>query len=191
MEHGEALIQLALIWGSMMTTMMLPASLPVLWAIRRVSSEWGLLWMFALGLMGIWLGFSIVLAAIQWVGHRWFTEASPAWTTSLWLGLAGGYQFSSWKHACLVGCRSPLGRVLTLWQKGWLGGLRMGFRYGMICVGCCWALMVLMLGVGMMSFYGMFTITALIVLEKLLPFPPRMLSNALGVVLLGAAVLQW
>jgi hypothetical protein len=43
----------------------------------------------------------------------------------------------------------------------------------------------------MMSFYGMFTITALIVLEKLLPFPPRMLSNALGVVLLGAAVLQW
>ncbi|GAB6067660.1 hypothetical protein JCM13664_09780 [Methylothermus subterraneus] len=168
--------------------MMLPVGLPMLRAIRRVSSDAWLPWTFALGLMEVWLVFSLALAAIQWAGSRLLTGDFLAWTTPLWLGLAGWYQFSSWKLACLKVCRSPLSFLLTEWQGRLWSGMRMGLRYGMICVGCCWALMGLMLGVGMTNLYGMLAITALMTLEKLLPLPPHRVSIALGVGLVGAAL---
>jgi predicted metal-binding membrane protein len=191
MESGQSFIQSAILWSAMMTAMMLPPSLPMLQAVRRVSLDLWLPWAFALGLVGVWLGFSLVLAAMQWGGHRLVAGDFPAWITPLLFLLAGGYQFSPWKLACLKGCRSPLGFLLTSWRDGLWGSVRMGFRYGMICVGCCWALMVLLFGVGIMNVYGMLAITALVALEKFLPLPPQVVSSATGIGLLGAAALQF
>ena len=92
--------------------------------------------------------------------------------------LAGGvivargaiYQLTPLKDVCLSKCRNPLMFVLTSWQPGRLGALRMGIEHGAWCVGCCWALMAALFALGVMSVGWMVFIAALIAIEKLLPW---------------------
>ena len=85
------------------------------------------------------------------------------------LFLAGIYQVSSLKHACLTHCRSPLSYFARNWQHGTSGSLRMGLFHGFVCVGCCWALMGVMFAVGSMSLIWMGFLTFLMFAEKILP----------------------
>ena len=86
------------------------------------------------------------------------------------LFLAGVYQVSSLKHACLTHCRSPLSYFARNWRHGRRGSLRMGLSHGFICVGCCWALMAVMFAVGAMSLIWMGLLTLLMFAEKIFPF---------------------
>ena len=80
---------------------------------------------------------------------------------------AGTYQFSSWKGTCLRACRSPLGFVMTHdFNAGPIGAFRAGVSQGALCIGCCWALMAVLVVVGLMNLAGMAALSVLFLAEK-------------------------
>ncbi len=83
--------------------------------------------------------------------------------------LAGIYQLTPFKYACLSHCRSPFAFVLNHWRDGWIGALRMGASHGLYCLGCCWVLMALLFAVGVMNLVWVAAIAAFVFAEKLLP----------------------
>ena len=99
-------------------------------------------------------------------------EVTSSRVGAVFLLLAGMYQLTPIKDACLRTCQSPLGFLLSHWRDGAVGALRMGIRHGAYCFGCCWALMLLMFVYGVMSAAAMAGLTAFIVAERLLPAGP-------------------
>lgn len=187
MNEQVAFPALAVAWMVMMAVMMLPSALPMTVVLQRVfrrhhSGDPWLCWWFAAAYGGIWLVFSLILAGIHWLLRPLPWPYGIGMTVFLF-ALAGLYQFCSWKQSCLRACRSPVAMLLTGWRNGRLGAVWMGVHHGLVCVGCCWALMLLMFGIGMMSFAGMLVITAMISLERVLPFPPRTISAVHGILL--------
>jgi len=100
--------------------------------------------------------------------------------------VAGLYQLSDLKHRCLTACRTPRGFVFRHWRGGHPGhdAFRIGLAYGVSCVGCCWALMLMMFGLGTMSPWWMLALTAVMAAEKNLAIGPR-LVQPLGVALIA------
>ena len=142
------------------------------------------------GYLSVWLLYALFGALAQW---QLSEQLSPGAIDSLWLhaGLllvAGLYQFSSLKNACLNRCRAPLTFYLAYWRDGAGGAFTMGLRLGLICVGCCWALMLLALIGGAMTLVWMGAATVLMTVEKL-PQPGRYLTQPLGLILIFAAAL--
>jgi predicted metal-binding membrane protein len=80
---------------------------------------------------------------------------------------AGAYQFSALKHACLTRCRQPFPFFFANWTAQPIGVFRLGLRQGVYCVGCCWAMMLLMLAVGIMNVAWMATLGIVMAIEKL------------------------
>ena len=105
------------------------------------------------------------------------------------LTIAGLYQFSSLKYACLEKCRSPLSFLTSRWQGGneSVQALRIGVEHGLFCVGCCWSLMLLMFVVGTGSLAWMLLLGVVMALEKNFSWGRR-LSAPLGVLLFVGAV---
>ena len=101
--------------------------------------------------------------------------------------VAGVYQWLPLKGACLSHCRSPLGFFSTEWREGTFGALRMGFRHGSYCVGCCWALMALLFVAGVMNLLWVAAIAAVLV-EKVVP-RGDLVGRLAGVALVAAGVL--
>src|SRR5207302_393890 len=83
--------------------------------------------------------------------------------------IAGVYQFTPLKSTCLRACRTPADFLLTHWHRGLSGQLRLGIEHGLYCLGCCWALMALFVGVGAMSLGWAVAIALVILIEKLRP----------------------
>jgi hypothetical protein len=79
------------------------------------------------------------------------------------------YEVTPWKRACLVRCRGPLSFLMSSWRDGRTGALRMGFEHAAWCLGCCWALMVVLVALGAMSMAWMGVVAGLVALEKLIP----------------------
>jgi predicted metal-binding membrane protein len=104
------------------------------------------------------------------------------------LVLAGLYQLTPLKQACLAKCRSPLAFVLGSWRDGYSGALRMGVEHGVYCLGCCWLLFALLLPLGMMNIVAMALLTALVFAEKALPLGVAV-SRAAALALIGYGVL--
>lgn len=98
---------------------------------------------------------------------------------------AGLYQFSTLKDACLSRCRMPLTFFMERWRPGATGALTMGLRLGLICVACCWALMLVGFIGGIMSLLWMGAATVLMTVEKL-PALGRFVTRPLGVIFLLA-----
>lgn len=179
-----------IMWAIMMAAMMLPSTIPTLNAFSRYcrrdtdTSEWRTLW-FASGYLAAWLLFSIVLTLLQWLFHGWawlspmMDNRQPMLAAVIVL-LAGIYQFTAFKNACLHHCRSPFGYLLARWQAGDMGALRIGFHHGSSCLGCCWAQMLLMFAVGVMNIGGMVFITLLVIAEKWAPVEGNKLKHGLG-----------
>ena len=87
--------------------------------------------------------------------------------------MAGVFQWTPLKTACLARCRSPLALMLTEWREGTFGAFRMGLRHGLFCVGCCWALMGLMWVAGMLNLLWLAALTLYMLAEKVLPGAER------------------
>ena len=100
---------------------------------------------------------------------------------------AGLYQLSPLKDKCLSHCRTPLGFILHDWREGYRGTLLMGVHHGWYCLGCCWALMVVMFPVGVMNLVWMGGLATLIAVEKLVPHG-RGVARLSGLALMAAGV---
>jgi len=167
-------------WAVMMVGMMTGTAAPVLLlfaAARAGRGDRGVrlaVVMFGLGYVTVWVGFSACAALAQWALHE-TAMLSPAMATSspylagAILIVAGAYQLTPWKGACLTHCRSPLGFLMTNWHDGRLGALQMGARHGAYCLGCCWGLMCVLFVVGVMNLVWVAALTGFVLLEKIGP----------------------
>ncbi len=184
-------------WTVMMIGMMAPTAAPMVAIFNTVSrrrrSE-GQAYVptavFVAGYLGAWTGFSVLAALLQWPLHRWslltpdMDVASTRFAGLMLIG-AGLYQWTPWKQACLHKCRTPLQFVLTEWEEGKAGALRMGLRHGLFCVGCCWALMLVMFAVGVMNLLWALLITLFVLVEKALPGGGTVVRSVSGLLLLA------
>lgn len=175
----------AFMWVLMMLAMMLPSMAPVMaiYAGLAAKEDRGarlslrILSFFA-GYFALWTVVSVVLALAQ-LGLRdsaWFTMGGTLATpvaAGLLMLVAGAYQLTGIKDACLRHCRSPLAFLLAHWREGLSGAFPMGLRHGAYCVGCCVAFMGLMFVFGAMNPVWMAVIAAYFVAEKLSPAAER------------------
>lgn len=177
-------------WALMGAAMMAPTALPAFATYEDLGHAAPTrFWALAGGYLAVWAGFAAFAALAQtglWqVGLLDPLGASTsAALTGVLLALAGLYQFSPLKEACLSRCRAPLSFFMAHWNDGpW----RMGLRLGAVCLGCCWALMALAFVGGTMNLGFMALGMMLMALEKL-PMG-RVLTRPLGALLLAAAAL--
>jgi predicted metal-binding membrane protein len=198
---GEVVVPLALSgagWLLMIAAMMLPSTLPLFDVFDRIAAarpdRGRLLWMLGLGYGAVWALFGLVAHGLHALLLA-AVAASPllAWHAGLFgaatLALAGAFQFTALKRRCLEECRTPTSFVMRHWHAG--GGpaaaFRLGARHGVFCVGCCWALMLLMFLVGAGSLGWMLVLGAVMAIEKNFAWG-RHLGTPLGVVLIAGGV---
>lgn len=184
-------------WATMVMAMMLPTTVPLLRLFggaaagqqRARAATAGLVSGYAI----VWMAFGALAFAAD-LGLHAAIESSQAlrsvdWTISgASLLVAGAFQFSSLKDACLRQCRHPAAFLLRYYERGIGGGLRLGVRHGVFCVGCCWALMLVMFAVGVANLILMGLLTAIMVHEKTRPHG-RDSVPVTGVALLAVATI--
>jgi predicted metal-binding membrane protein len=190
-----ALPAFLLAWQVMVAAMMLPSSLPLvrLFAValagqpRPRAALAGFLGGYAL----VWSAFGALALSFD-LGVHAAVDASPWLHEREWLlggfvlALAGAFQFTKLKDACLDKCRHPGAFILRFYERGVGGGFRLGARHGLFCVGCCWALMLVMFAAGVANLLWMALLTALMVHEKTRPAGRRAVPVT-GVALLAVA----
>ena len=165
------LVLLWAMWAVMMTAMMLPSAAPmILLAGVQVRHPW----LMVLGYLVVWALFSVGATSLQW----WLVqllvvtpmmEVSSRSAAAALLVVAGLYQWTALKRVCLVNCQSPVAFVMRRWRSGASGAFRMGVEHGTYCVGCCWALMLLLFAGGVMNLTVIAALTAFVAFEKLAP----------------------
>ncbi len=198
-------LTMLLMWWVMMIAMMVPSAAPMILLYARV------FWhgptrdkvpgavvptaTFAAGYLVCWLGFSALATALQFALERTgLIDGMMMWSTDRWLtaGLlvgAGLYQLSPLKTACLAQCRSPAEFLARHRRPGRLGAFRMGAEHGAYCLGCCWALMLLLFAAGIMNLVWIAGLSILVLLEKLTPIGAKLAKPLAALLLLGGAAL--
>jgi predicted metal-binding membrane protein len=179
MTHWDAsdLSLVFAMWAVMMAAMMLPSAWPAVRAAARGARAFnaqaarGL--SFAAGYVAAWVAFSVVATLLHWglLEAALITpmmESGSHVLSGVLLVVAGLYQFTSSKSACLRGCRSPLS-LLFVPPSSAAVAVSSGFLHGLYCVGCCWALMLLLFVGGVMNLYWIAGLTGYALLEKLAP----------------------
>jgi predicted metal-binding membrane protein len=160
-------------WLVMMVAMMFPSVAPMTLAFASVTRSRGNGTLptaaFVLGYLVVWTAAGLVpLGVLLVLNQLWMTP--PSWlprAAGAVVILAGFYQFTPLKDTCLRACRSPLGFILTHDFGGGIpAALRAGASHGLYCLGCCWALMAVLVAVGTMQLWWMIGLAVLIFLEK-------------------------
>jgi len=184
-------------WTVMMAAMMLPSAAPMVLCfagLNRKRSEGARTLLFVTAYLALWTAFSGAASATQWALQSigWLSpmivSTSSVLSAALLL-IAGVFQFSHLKQACLRACRSPLGFLMSDWRDGLWGAWRMGIRHGLYCLGCCWALMALLFVGGVMNLLWIAAITGLVAMEKLAP-KGEVAAQVLGGLMIGAGVVR-
>lgn len=191
------LLAFTAVWTVMVAAMMMPSTIPIARAFARVSSRQdrsrATMTAFFGAYLVVWLGFAAAAlvfdAGLHALVALWpWLAARPELILAGALGLAGAYQFSPLKDACLHACRSPYATVVIGYRRGMRGAWRLGFRHGLSCLGCCWALMLVMFATGVGSLLWMLLLGVLMTAEKTLPGGRRWIVP-IGGGFLAAAVL--
>jgi len=196
---GFDFFMLFLTWFTMMIAMMTPTIGPMVMMFTTVNKSkkqkqqpYAHTSIFLLGYLFAWGLFSVVVSLIQWPLHEAgllnpMMDSRSYLLSGGILILAGLYQFTPLKDVCLKQCRTPLGFIMTAWKEGHIGALRMGFHHGIFCVGCCWALMLILFAVGVMNMLWVILITIFVLLEKALPLSPKTMraTTGLGLMIWG------
>jgi len=198
---GDLLLTFAM-WAVMMIGMMAVPALPVLLLFAGVHAKRAdrgvvpAVPSFGLGYLMVWLAFSACATAAQWALHDAALLSSTMATSStsvsgVILITAGAYQLTPLKAGCLARCQSPLGFLMSNWRDGSRGAFLMGFRHGIVCLGCCWALMAVLFVVGVMNLAWVGVLTLFILAEKIGLIGARV-SRAGGAILiaLGAVLVS-
>jgi predicted metal-binding membrane protein len=181
-------------WQLMTAAMMLPTSLPMIRAFavpaRAQARPVAVMGAFLAGYFAVWTAFAALALAGDAVVH-WLVDRSTWLADRPWLisgGViagAGAFQFSPIKERCLAECRSPVQFLWRHYRPGVANAWRLGLRHGMFCLGCCWALMLLMFAVGVGSLAWMAALTGIMVVEKTSRFGRRLVP------VVGVALLIW
>jgi predicted metal-binding membrane protein len=187
------------VWVVMMAAMMLPSAVPATALYARLARDRTALapFLFAAGYLAVWASAGVVAFGVAATGTHlpdgaldW--DRGGRWLAGVALLCAAAYQLTPLKEACLARCRAPLGLLLGSWRPGCLGGFRLGMASGAWCAGCCWALMVSLFALGVMSIAWTALVAGVIALEKTLPWRrvatggTTALLVVLGVLLLAA-----
>ena len=195
LPYALAFVLFLVAWQAMIAAMMVPSSLPLLRlfaaagqprqrvAIAAFLGGYALVWT-AFGSLAF-LGDTMIHATVDrtpWLQHHEWLIAGGT------LALAGAFQFSSLKDRCLEVCRHPGAFLLRHYDRGVPAAFALGRRHGLFCLGCCWALMLLMFAAGVANLWWMAALTALMIYEKTGPAGRRAVPVA-GIALLGCAAL--
>ena len=193
---GVAIV--ASMWGAMTLAMMLPSAAPMIMTYAGIADTAARKnehivspFVLAAGYMTVWIGFSVVAALAQTMLTQAtlldtsMTSASGLFSGAIFIG-AGLYQFSALKHACLNRCQQPFPFFFANWVTTTRGVLRLGMKQGVYCLGCCWAMMLVMFAVGVMNVIWMVGIGMVMTIEKM--HTGRRLTQAVGVTLIVAGV---
>ncbi len=180
-------------WIVMMAAMMLPSSAPM-FLLFRVSASDGphgelRTLAFGAGYLLVWavVG-AIVLLAQRILDVVLDPALRPLGVAAVLLG-AGAYQFTPLKATCLRACQTPADFLVRHWRSGTLGALRVGRDHGLYCLGCCWALMAVLVAAGGMGLAWVALIALIVLVEKLVP-RAIWFGRAVGVAFaLGAVVI--
>jgi len=193
----------AAMWVAMVLAMMLPSAVPVLTSYARLAEEKRRageatvsVLVLAAGYLAIWIAFALVATVGQGILTH-LRVLTPAGTTAsqvlagTTLVAAGLYQFSPLKLGCLTKCRFPAPYFADNWTSRIAGVFRQGVEQGIDCLGCCWALMVVMFAVGVMNLVWIAVIGGVMVTEKVTT--SLLVPRLVGVVLLlwGAALIAF
>jgi predicted metal-binding membrane protein len=195
---GSTLLLFSGGWTVMIVAMMLPTTLPIISTFHTIASARGdrflLLGLVVIGYIVTWASFGVIVYLAYLLLHM-LVNFIPVLKNNSWVAvpslliLAGLFQFTSLKYRCLDKCRSPFSFVIEHWQGRWYKwlALRLGIDHGVFCVGCCWALMLLMFIVGLGSVGWMFVLALIMAIEKNVSWGRR-ISTPLGIVLVSWGV---
>jgi predicted metal-binding membrane protein len=181
-------------WQTMIVAMMLPSSLPLVRLFNVASAgapaRGRALLAFLSGYALIWTAFGGVAFAGDALVHRLIADnaglrAHTPMIAAGMLALAGAVQFTPLKDRCLTECRHPAAFLMRHYRRGISGGFTLGRRHGLFCLGCCWALMLVMFVAGVGNLIGMGALTVLMVYEK------TATRGAKAVPMSGIALLAW
>ena len=188
----------ALMWAAMTLAMMLPSAAPMILTYAEIADTAARKgerivspFVLAAGYMLVWLGFAAAATVAQYAFTRaalldtGMQSASGLFSGAIFIG-AGVYQFSALKHACLTQCRSPFPFFFTHWATTPRGVFRLGLKQGLYCLGCCWAMMLVMFAVGVMNVLWMAALGVLMTFEKI--GSGRRFTHVVGVALIVAGV---
>ena len=185
-------------WLLMTIAMMLPTSIPLLVIFHSVcrarANALLLTSLVVLGYLATWLGFGVAAyaaaAGIARAANNLSWIQSRPWTlTAGVLLLAGLYQFSPLKYRCLDKCRSPFSFIAGHWHGGrkHTEAFMLGISHGAFCVGCCWALMLLMIPIGAGNLGWMLMLAVVMAVEKNLRVG-KLMAKPLGAALVTLAI---
>src|SRR5450631_525186 len=169
----------ALMWGAMTLAMMLPSASPMILTYAEIADTAARKserivspFVLAAGYTLVWLGFAAAATLAQYAFTRaalldtGMTSASGLFSGAIFIG-AGVYQFSALKHACLTQCQHPFPFFFTNWATTPRGVFRLGVKQGLYCLGCCWAMMLVMFAVGVMNVIWMAALGMVMTFEKI------------------------
>jgi len=189
------LILVFVMWSGMALAMMLPTIVPavityaqIAESARRQGEHVAPSQLFVAGYGLVWLGFAAAASLLQWVLTRaalldpGTASASGIFSAAVFLG-AGVYQLSALKQACVTVCQRPFPFFFANWTTSMAGLFRLGVRHGVYCLGCCWAMMLVMFAVGVMNLVWMAALGATMAMEKI--SSTTRFSRAIGLILLG------
>ena len=166
-------------WGAMTLAMMLPSAAPMILTYAEIADTAARKgerivspFMLAAGYTVVWLGFAAVATLAQFLFTRaalldsGMVAASGLFSGAIFIG-AGVYQFSAFKYACLKQCQHPFPFFFAHWATTPRGVFRLGVRQGLYCLGCCWAMMLVMFAVGVMNVIWMAALGVMMTVEKI------------------------
>ena len=189
-------VMFVMMWTLMMAAMMLPSAAPIvlIFAAKRAKTAQDIAAptsIFVVAYLTVWAFTGVLAYLLVQAGSDVATALVPSERTEwapLALGgtllMAGLYQFTPAKRACLRHCRAPSSFVLRQWRDGNGGAFQMGLHHGVYCVGCCWALFTVLIAAGVMSLAWMLMLTLFIFVEKVLP-QSRISSMIIGFLFVG------
>jgi predicted metal-binding membrane protein len=185
----------AAMWGAMTLAMMLPSAAPMILTYAEIADTAARKgepvvspFVIAAGYTAVWLGFAVAATVAQLALTRaalldaGLASASGLFSGAIFIG-AGVYQFSALKHACLRQCQQPFQFFFSNWQTTPRGVFKLGVRQGLFCLGCCWAMMLVMFAVGVMNVVWMAALGILMTIEKI--GSGKRFSHVVGVGLIG------
>lgn len=186
-------------WVVMMIGMMLPSAAPTLLLYAGVvhkspesATAPARVYAFAGGYLLIWTAFSLLATVLQLLLRHWLLLSPMMETSSHTFGgallvLAGAYQLTPYKRTCLNSCRAPAAFIAQHWKRGLTGAFRLGVEHGIYCLGCCWALMLLLFVGGVMNLWWIGLLTLFVLLEKLAPLGAQG-GRLSGVLIIGLGI---
>jgi len=189
---GLGLAAFVPVWTLMMAAMMLPSVTPTatLYAKTMQRNRAVRIAGLVAGYLAVWAAAGLPAYGLAWL-TGWLTGRHPSAAHVMAVAVfavCGIYQLSSLKDRCLAHCRSPLGLLLHYGTyRGRLRDLRVGAHHGGYCLGCCWALMVILIAVGVMNVAAMVVLAAVVLTEKISPRGPA-ISRLAGAAALALAV---